>query len=336
MEYKSIKGYSGLGQFGILLVFLGLGFILAGGAQLLIAFQVIPAGTGLQDMGDALVKALMLPENIGYARFAQVLGTFLLLFVPAVLYSLVTNGRNPFWLGFNNYINTYQVIIGFMIIFAANLMASPLAELSRYVVSFLPSLDTLAQELENAYNDQVMALSNLKSWPEYLVAIVIMAFFPALFEEVFFRGTLQNLLVRWWKAPLVAILVTSLFFSFIHLSVYLFVSRAILGFILGLLYHRTKNIWVNVIAHFLNNLIAVSQLFIMSNQKEKMDVSKLDPEMPWWIGVIALAILVFLFKLLDKYSAGNLEKIDAKEKLIMAEENVYQPFTNREKNNSGA
>lgn len=336
MEYKSVKGYSGLGQFGILLVFLGLGFILAGGAQLLIAFQLIPAGTGLQDMGDALIKALMLPENIGYARFAQVLGTFLLLFVPALLYSLVTNGRNPFWLGFNKYINSYQVLIGFMIIFAANLMASPLAELSRYVVSFLPSLDTLAQELETAYNDQVMALSNLKSWPEFIMAIAIMAFFPALFEEVFFRGTLQNLLVRWWKAPLAAILVTSLFFSFIHLSVYLFASRAILGFILGLLYHRTKNIWVNVIAHFLNNLIAVSQLFMMSNQKEKMDVSKLDPEMPWWIGVIALAILVFLFKLLDKYSARNLEKIDVKEKLIMAEENVYQPFANSEKNNCGA
>lgn len=336
MEYKSVKGYSGLGQFGILLVFLGLGFILAGGAQLLIAFQLIPAGTGLQDMGDALIKALMLPENIGYARFAQVLGTFLLLFVPAVLYSLVTNGRNPFWLGFNKYINSYQVLIGFMIIFAANLMASPLAELSRYVVSFLPSLDTLAQELETAYNDQVMALSNLKSWPEFIMAIAIMAFFPALFEEVFFRGTLQNLLVRWWKAPLAAILVTSLFFSFIHLSVYLFASRAILGFILGLLYHKTKNIWVNVIAHFLNNLIAVSQLFMMSNQKEKMDVSKLDPEMPWWIGVIALAILVFLFQLLDKYSARNLEKIDVKEKLIMAEENVYQPFANSEKNNCGA
>ena len=335
MEYKSIKGYSGLGQFGILLVFLGLGFILAGGAQLLIAFQLIPAGTGLQEMGDALVKALMLPENIGYARFAQVLGTFLLLFVPAVLYTMVTNGRNPFWLGFNSYINTYQVLIGFMIIFVANLMASPLADLSRYVVSFMPSLDTLAQELENAYNDQVMALSNLKSWPEFLMAIAIMAFFPALFEEVFFRGTLQQLLVRWWKAPLAAILVTSLFFSFIHLSVYLFASRAILGFILGMLYHKTKNIWVNVIAHFLNNLIAVTQLFMMSNQKEKMDISKLDPEMPWWIGLIALVILVFLFKMLDKYSARNLEKIDVKEKLIMAEENVFQPFANREKNSSG-
>ena len=59
MEYKSIKGYTGLGQFGILLVFLGLGFILAAGAQLIIAMQLIPEGTGLQEMGDTLIKALM-------------------------------------------------------------------------------------------------------------------------------------------------------------------------------------------------------------------------------------------------------------------------------------
>lgn len=121
-----------------------------------------------------------------------------------------------------------------------------------------------------------------------------MAFFPALFEEVFFRGALQNLLVRWWKAPLLAIVVTSFIFSFIHLSVYLFISRALLGFILGLLYYRTKNIWVNVIAHFLNNVIAVTQLFVMSNQKEKMDISKLEPiALVGWFDCFGISIFSF-------------------------------------------
>jgi hypothetical protein len=45
MQYKSIKGFSGAGSFGMLLVFLGLGFILAGGVQLVIGMQLIPAGT---------------------------------------------------------------------------------------------------------------------------------------------------------------------------------------------------------------------------------------------------------------------------------------------------
>ena len=56
------------------------------------------------------------------------------------------------------------------------------------MVMHFPHLNEMAKNLENAYNDQVVALSNLKSWPEFIMAIFIMAFFPALFEEVFFRG----------------------------------------------------------------------------------------------------------------------------------------------------
>lgn len=330
MQYKSVKGFSGFGQLGILLICIGLGFILAAGAQLLIGFQVVPKGTALTDMGDAMIKALMEPRNVGYARFAQVMGTFLLLFVPSILYSWITNGLNKFWLGFNPYINIYQVMTGFMIIFAGNILASPFADLTKYVVSHFPSIDTMAQDLENAYNDQVVSLSNLKSWPEYIMAIFIMAFFPALFEEVFFRGALQNLLVRWWKQPFMAILVTSLFFSLIHFSIYLFLSRAVLGFVLGLLYHKTKNLWVNVIAHFLNNLIAVTQLFMMSNAKTKPDISKLDPQVPWWIGLAMFAALVLLFRLLQKNSLKNTEKINAREHLLLASENYYNPFANNE------
>jgi len=332
MQYKSIKGFSGLGQLGVLLVFLGLGFVLAAGVQLIIGLQMVPAGTKLSDIGDAMIKAMMEPKNIGYARLAQVTGTFFLLFIPAVLYSWTTNGRNKFWLGFNPYINLYQVLVGFAIIFFANIVAAPVADYSKVLIAHLPSLDTMAQTMENAYNDQVVALSNLKSWPEFIMAIFIMAFFPALFEEVFFRGTVQNLLVRWWKAPLLAILVTSFFFSLIHMSIYLFFSRAILGFALGLLYHKTKNIWVNVIAHFLNNAIAVTQLFLMSNQKEKLDVSKLDPKVSWWMGLLALAVLIFLFWLLARYSSRNREKIDTLENQILAKENVYDPFANTENN----
>jgi len=330
MEYKSVKGFTGPGQLGILFVFLGLGFIMAGGAQLIIGMQMIPAGTSLSDMGNAMIKAMILPENVGYARLAQVMGTFLLLFIPAVLYSLVTHGRKSFWLGFNSYINIYQVIIGFVIIFMANILAAPLADLSKLIVAEFPSIDTMAKNMETTYNDQVLALSNLKSWPEFLMAIFIMAFFPALFEEVFFRGAVQNLLERWWKRPLMAILFTSLLFSLIHMSIYLFLSRAILGFVLGMMYHKTKNIWVNVIAHFLNNAIAVTQLFYLSNQKKKMDVSSIDPKVEWWIGIIALIVLAFLFRLLNRYSIKNRELITAKEQMHMAKENVHDPFAKTE------
>ncbi|MBS1734263.1 MAG: CPBP family intramembrane metalloprotease [Bacteroidetes bacterium] len=330
MQYRSAKGFTGWGQTGILLVFVGLGLILAAVTQFIIAYQVIPSGIPMDKMGDVMMKSLMDPKNVSYARLAQVVGTLCLLFIPAVGYSLITNGKSSFWLGFNKYINAQQVLIGFGIIFFANMLAAPLEDISKMIIAHLPRLDAMAKELEKAYNDQVVALSNLKSWPEYIMAIFIMAFFPALFEEVFFRGTVQNLLVKWWRMPLLGILVTSLVFSLIHMSAYLFLSRAVLGFALGLLYFKTKNIWVNVIAHFLNNAIAVTQLFIMSRQQTSISPDKLDPKVPWWTGIIAILVLYLLFRALDKHSAANREKIMAKEQLLLADENVYNPFAHSE------
>lgn len=326
MQYKSAKGFTGFGQLGILFVFLGLGFILAGGTQLIIGMKMIPAGTAFKNIGNAMLDAMTKPENVGLARLAQVTGTFFLLFIPAILFSWVTNGCNKFWLGFNPYINAYQVLLGFLIIFAANILASPLEDISKAIIAHFPSVDAAAKGLEKAYDDQVVILSNLKSWPEFLMAIVIMAFFPALFEEVFFRGAMQGLLVRWWKKPLLAIFVTSLIFSLIHSSIYLFVSRAALGFVLGLMYQTSKNLWVNVIAHFLNNAIALTQLFYMSDSKHKIDPGKLDPKVEWWIGLIALTLLYFLFRQLNKISRNNRVKIDAREQLITAKENTQDPF----------
>jgi membrane protease YdiL (CAAX protease family) len=229
-------------------------------------------------------------------------------------------------LGFNKYINARQILLGFFLIFLANVIANPLAELSKTLLVNFPKLNAMGMRLEAAYTEQVIAISNLKSWGEFLMAIVIMAFFPALFEEIFFRGAIQNLLERWWKKPLLAILVTSLLFSLIHMSVFLFLSRAVLGFVLGLMYQRSKNLWVNIMAHFLNNTVAVIQLFWISTHKQKIEIDKLDPDVPWWGALIALAITIGLFLLFEKVSAKNKTQIAFEEQNLLEQSDILHPF----------
>ncbi len=322
MEYRSVKGFTGWGQLGIILIFLGAGFIVAAGVQLVILMQLIPAGVPVDKMGDEMMKTLLNPEHVGWARLSQVLGTFFLFFIPAVLYMIVCHGKNKFWLGFNKHINSRQIILGFFLIFLANIMANPLAEISKTLVANFPDLNAMGMRMEQAYTEQVTALSNLTSWGEFFMATVIMAFFPALFEEVFFRGAVQNLLERWWRKPLLAILITSLVFSLIHMSVYLFLSRALLGFVLGLMYQRSKNLWVNIIAHFLNNTVAVIQLFWLSKHQTKIEVDKLDPEVPLWGGLIALGIAYGLFILFEKVSDKNRKQIAFEEQDLMEHKDI--------------
>ena len=326
MEYRSVKGMNGWGQLGILLVFTGAGFILAGILQIAIAWQLVPSGLPMDKMGEAMVKALLKPENITYSRIAQVSGTFLLLFMPAYAYMRICHGKNKFWLGFNKHINARQIVLGFFLIFLANIVANPLEDLSKSMLANFPSLNAMGMRMEDAYTEQVMALSNLKSWGEFFMAIVIMAFFPALFEEIFFRGAVQTLLERWWKKPLLAVLATSLLFSLIHMSVFLFLSRAVLGFVLGLMYQRSKNLWVNIIAHFLNNTVAVIQLFWISKHAQKIEVDRLDPKLPWWGALIALGFTIGLFILFEKFSAKNRTQIAFEEQDLLEQSDSLHSF----------
>ena len=331
MEYKSVKGFGGWAQLGFLFAFLGFGFILAGGVQSILAMQIMPAGKSVTE-ADEVMKAMLLPQNVGMARTIQVLGTLALLFIPAVLWSVVSNGKNMFWLGFNKHINGFQLLLGFMLIFTAGLAASPLADLTKFVVAYFPEVDKMASNMEILYNKQVAALSNISNWQEYIIALFIMAFFPAMFEEVFFRGAVQNLFTKWWRNPLLSILVTAFIFSLIHMSIYLFLSRLMLGFVLGLMYHQTKNIWVNIVAHFINNGLALTSIFALRMKNEKVDFNKLDPHIHWSLGLVALVALAGLFLMLNKYSAKNRAKIEARENLLIAEANPYNAIAHNQIN----
>ena len=325
MQYKSVKGFSGWSQFGFLLAFLGVGLILTAASQFFLLMKILPAGASMTDK-DLLMKAMMSPENLAITRASQILGTLFLLFLPAYLWSRIVNGSNFFWLGFNKYINGYQVLFGFLIIFTAGIAVGPLTDLTKMILVHFPAIDHKALALENEYNMQVTALSHLKGWPEYFVGLIIMAFLPAVFEEAFFRGAVQNLFVKWFRSPLTGIIMASVIFSLIHMSIYLFLGRFLLGMVLGLMFYYTKNIWVNITAHFINNTIALTSLFILSRQGKPITEDAADPHVHWSLSIVCAGIVYGLFILLKKYSVNNKARIAAKENLLIAEADPFRSF----------
>ena len=331
MQYKSVKGFSGWTQFGFLLAFVGLGLLLTMGVQFIILMKIIPNGASMTDK-DALMKAMLAPENVGIVRVSQILGTLCLLFIPAVLWSRICNGNRLFWLGFNKYLNGYEILFGFFIIFAAGIASAPFVDLTKNLLTHFPSLNNMAFQMEKEYNMQVMALSHLKDWPEYIIGLFIMAFFPAMFEEVFFRGAMQNLFVKWLRSPWAGIIITSIIFSFIHVSIYLFISRFLLGIALGLMYHYTKNIWVNIVAHFINNALALTQMFVLSRQEKLITPDKIDPSYPWTVSLVALAATVVFFIMLRRNAAQNKIRVEATENLLIAEADPFRSFTDSDIN----
>jgi hypothetical protein len=88
---------------------------------------------------------------------------------------------------------------------------------------------------------------------EMVASLVVMAVVPALGEELVFRGIGQQRLVEATRKPALSIALTALIFSVTHFEIQRLFAILLLGGVLGLVFHWTKNLWVPIAAHFLNN-----------------------------------------------------------------------------------
>jgi membrane protease YdiL (CAAX protease family) len=232
------------------------------------------------------------------------ISTFFIFFLPAWFAANMVN-RKPFrFMGFNLYFSAKQVGLVVLIVLAALPMVGALAELNRII----PLSDKLAAKfkaMEETYADQVKILSKISSPGEYLLSLLIMAIAPAIFEEVLFRGALQNLLQKATRSPWVAIGITSIIFSAIHMSYYGFIPRMALGIVLGLLFYYSESLWLPIIAHALNNSLVVTQIYYMTLKGKPVE-DAMNETYPLWYGLVAIAALVFLFRIFRKTAAADL------------------------------
>lgn len=327
MRYKSTKGYTGWSQLAILLVFLGIGLVIESFFELYIGSKMLGSTTlPLSQRVPAIIDAMMKPENANYAQILQVSGTFFIMFFPSIAYIIICHGKF-FWAGFSKHLNVFQLLLGFLIMSCTSFFADPFATVSKSIFAHFPHWDMLAKNAEISYNNAVASMSGLHTPLQFITGVFIIAFLPGLFEEFFFRGVLQNIFIRWWKKPLLAIIITSILFSLVHASYYLFITRFILGCTLGLLFYKSKNIWINVFAHFINNLIALSQLFYLNNKKGiKVDVNNMDTPLPLWSVLITFAILYGLFILFEKVSYKNRQKIIEEESTFISGDNPFETY----------
>lgn len=100
-----------------------------------------------------------------------------------------------------------------------------------------------------------------------LVNILVIAIIPAIGEELLFRGVLQKIFIRWTNNIFLGVLITSLVFAVLHFQFLSVLPRFILGMILGYIFVWTRSLWMPVIAHFVNNALAVVYFHLMYNNK---------------------------------------------------------------------
>lgn len=285
------KGLSYLAGFFMLIAF-GVGGMLLGGL-LGIPVAAAMSGKSIQFITENLQE---MAGNRAYFREMQVIQTLSAVF-GFLLPTLFTASRlswSPMKLtGFKGVITGKELVFTIFII-AAGLALSGAFGYFTYKLPFPIDWRIAFDRMEQNYAETAAGFINLDSIKELVLSIIVLALVPAICEEAFFRGGLQNYLYRNTGRLWVSVIVVSVIFSAVHFSVYGFLSRLALGIILGLLYQYSGRLWLSILAHFINNATAVLVMYIAKANGKSMQAVLSDKEGSY-LGFLAIPIIIFLF-----------------------------------------
>jgi uncharacterized protein len=243
--------------------------------QLIVSFLiVIVAGTflfylfifaGSLFFGTAVEKMLMIPSlNSGFKgstilKYVQASQQIALFIVPSLITIYLVRKENEVFLGMNKFPKAITVFL----VIVLSLLIIPITSYTGMLNSNMNLPDRLSgieawmRTKENAASDLTELLITSSGYEALVVNIIILAVIPAFGEELLFRGILQQLLCRIIRSGHIGIWMTAIIFSTIHFQFYGFIPRLILGLGFGYLFYWSRNLWIPILAHFVNNVVPV-------------------------------------------------------------------------------
>jgi membrane protease YdiL (CAAX protease family) len=243
--------------------------------------------------------------NIGFLKFYNAFATFGAWLVSAFLFTQVRSYKvNSLWKFQLPKVRFIWALLPVLFISAVVVSAYLLNLNERLPIpvsvrSFFNSANS-AKMLEN----MLQMNNNL----DLFINIICIALFPALFEEIFFRGTLQPLFSGFFQNHHVGIWLCSLTFALVHLNIDQVIPMMFLALVLGYLFYYTKSIYTNILIHFLNNSLAIFAYFYQHNSEIAKQVveDKFTPNMLSFVLCSGIIITIFVF-IIKQHKLSNNE-----------------------------
>ena len=221
--------------------------------------------------------------------------------LPLLLTAIITmrfvKARSKDYLLLNSPLNMNWFWFSILFVFVCIPLMGLMLNLNNLIdFSQWPDLYAWLQQKEVESNQIYESLIGDRTTSSFVVCIVFMALLPALVEEVFFRGFLMNVFNGIFNNMHVAILITAFLFSAMHLQFMKFIPMFFLATVFGYAAYWTGSILTSIVAHFINNSLAVIQLFYFSDgdYAKSLDQSQ-SLSLPVNITLIIAAITLFIF-----------------------------------------
>lgn len=243
-------------------------------------------------------KEVFDPENenlidaMKVMQFFNALGTFILpSFVFLHLRGVVNSAK---------YLN-WQSPISFPSLFLMLLMALAMIPVANFL-GFLNQGIYLPEFLDflRVIEEQTLRVTEqfliMDTYGDLILMILLIGVVAALGEELLFRGVLQNLFMEWWGSKHLAVWVTALLFSVIHLQYHALLPRFVLGALIGYVYVNSGNLRSSIFLHFFYNTTLLIVAFLVQHRKIDSSWEFIGVEQFVLVAFATVVLALFMFK----------------------------------------
>ncbi|MDP8267988.1 MAG: ABC transporter permease subunit/CPBP intramembrane protease [Candidatus Tenebribacter davisii] len=251
---------------------LNLQFVLVYFVIMILALYYIGERWQIQDLMRGLVKTEVL---------------LILLPVIVILRFSKTDIKKTLRLNYTNPMNFLLVII-------AALPFLLLAGIVGQIINLIfPLSDTYLENLQS-----LLSTDQNSIW----LIIFVVGILPGICEEVMFRGFILSSLKKsgFWHG----IIFTAVLFGVFHLDPFRFLPVSLLGIWLGYLAWKTKSLYVPILAHIMQNSLAI----LITNYSDKfkfLDFIVKDGNIAYWVIIPAVIIIYFVVKGLHTFNPAE-------------------------------
>jgi len=158
-------------------------------------------------------------------------------------------------------------------------------------------LDPFKKMLEEMFRELVQ----VESLPELFFVVLVVAFVPAIVEELLFRGLIQKSLEKSLPGIQAAVLAGTIF-GLYHFNPFAVIPLVGLGCYFGFLRYRSESIIIAMTAHFLNNALAAvavyfqmeSEMIIGAKEAADRDIGAVLVQLMLYLMLFLLAFFGYL------------------------------------------
>jgi len=280
----------------------------------------------LYQIGGAILAIAIFGFNIEKAdvnavRLLTTGGQILLMLLPTLIIARLVYHKNTTFMLRVKFPKLKEIgafVIGLIILtpllqnilYVQNYILQKLATSSILVKNLIRLMDELDKLVEKTFNNLLSAHSIF----EASFVIFIIAVIPAICEETLFRGLVQKSFERKLK-PFWSIFITALFFGLYHFNPYGLIALVILGAYFGYAAYVSDSVFVTMVLHFLNNLLAVLAYFVLGRDELiNTTVTKTDHIVPQLFSLLMLATLFFSYIIFIRTNYDKIVLNNKKEK----------------------